>query len=134
MKKLITIICLLFIANSSFGKVRFVRATFHGDASSQVTIGWDQESSRAQLLEYALVESFESKIGHKIDRRKCAKGMHNNFVRLTGLEANTKYYFRIKDKEGYSNLYMYKRLQTTSIQSFHLSLVAILEQTETSEY
>lgn len=103
---LIAISC-TFIQFSLFSKVRFVRAMFNADASTALTIGWDQVSGKDQILLFDTLAPSDLNYGNsrKPDVITAAKGMHTSFVRLTGLKPDTRYYFVIKDSEGYSRTF-----------------------------
>lgn len=95
-----------------FGSVKYVRVMFSGDASSTATIGWHQSSGDFQLFLYDstsyanndyLMSATEVKSNH-------SKGMFNHFVELEYLQPNTRYYFRIKDSENYSEEFYFTTL------------------------
>jgi hypothetical protein len=105
--KIILTLTLFQFSALVFAESRFVRAVFNSDASKALTIIWDQKSGNNQVLLYDTLSptdlNFRFYAAVSIARQ--AKGMNNQIVRLNGLKPNTRYYFCIKDSEGYSRVY-----------------------------
>jgi len=122
--RIILLISTLFFTVFGNSKVRFVRAMFNIDASNSVTIAWDQVSGENPEFYFDTVNPIDFNFTYKqlIDRRTLAKGMHNQFVRLTGLLPNKRYYFNIKDSEGYSKTYYVSTVPNSP--EFSISLIA----------
>ncbi|MEY4906088.1 MAG: hypothetical protein RLZZ292_3903, partial [Bacteroidota bacterium] len=82
------------------------RCSWRDNPATSMVVGWDQESGNDPVFYYGMTDfgANQSKytLSRKPDRIQKAKGMTNCFVRLTGLQANTVYYFVIKDSEGVS--------------------------------
>lgn len=88
-------------------KSNFVRAIFNKNASNQLTIAWNQMSGENVEFWFDTIKPNDLNFTYKqlIDKITVAKGMRTHFVRLSGLKPNTKYYFSIKDSEGFSRIY-----------------------------
>lgn len=100
--------CFLLVASQyALASVRFVRAVFNSDASNSVTIIWDQVSGDNPVLLYDTLYPKDLNFGYSaaISTSRNAKGMNNQFVRLTGLKADQQYFFCIKDSDGYSRIF-----------------------------
>lgn len=97
-------------------EVRFVRVMFNSNASSEAVIGWDQLSGRATSLLYGeeKANDYNFANGDSSFLINSAKGLHSHFIRLTGLKANQRYYFAIKDSEGYSKIYYFSTVPNTA--------------------
>lgn len=82
------------------------RCMWREDPATTMVIGWDQISGHSPVLYYDEIDFGEQAQAYRYqkqpDRYIQAKGMNNQFVRLTGLRPNTVYYFVIKDSEGTS--------------------------------
>lgn len=113
--RFIVLITLIFSSTTTFGKVNYVRAMFNADASTQITIGWNQLSGKnSQFLFDTIIPADLNFIkSNAISKITFAKGMHNHFVRLSGLKPNCKYYFIIKDSEGISIVYNFSTVPGT---------------------
>jgi hypothetical protein len=97
----------MLCAQEGLSAIRFVRSVFNSTASSAVTVIWDQVSGDAPQFLYDTVHpaDFNFRFSASISSTNTGKGMQNTIVRLNGLKANTRYYFCIKDSEGYSRVY-----------------------------
>lgn len=82
------------------------RATWREDPATTMVIGWDQLSGSDPVLYYDVSDRAQQYAAYKYSKRPdvslIAKGMNNQYVRLSGLQPNTVYYFVIKDSEGVS--------------------------------
>ena len=96
------------LENSSTDKYRIM---FNTDPSTEATIGWGQVYGTNQKVCYDT--------NPDADWNNCPNAispfrsidylsMHNQFVKLTGLIPDTKYYFVIKDSEGISERFWFK--------------------------
>lgn len=105
LKALIVFFCSLTVL--SYAEVRFVRVVFNSDASKSLTILWDQISGENPTLLYGtnIPNDLNFEFSAAISTKNTAKGMHTHVVRLNGLKPNTKYFFSVKDSEGYSKVY-----------------------------
>jgi acid phosphatase type 7 len=104
----LTIALLAFITHASFVEAATARyrCMWRDDPATTMVIGWDQVSGHSPELFYDVVDFGQQVSAYRNSllpqRVVVAKGMHNHFVRLTGLHPNTVYYFIIKDSEGTS--------------------------------
>lgn len=82
------------------------------DPSTTMVIGWDQMSGSDPIFYYDLIDQGRNINAYRMSKRPdlvvSAKGMNNNFVRLSGLQPNTVYYFIIKDNEGVTMRYSFR--------------------------
>ncbi len=93
---------------------RRYRCIWNNDPATTMTIGFDQYDDggvfggnpSAPVLYYDVVDQGTNEAAYAnskgVDRMQSHKGMDNNFVRLTGLQPNTRYYFIIKDDQNTS--------------------------------
>ena len=99
----------LIICHTSFAKSRFVRVMFNSNACKEATIIWDQ--NRGQFLGLVIDTTkknlFSKNEFLELSSDNRAKGMHTCIIRLKNLESNKRYYFSIKDSEGYSRVYYF---------------------------
>ena len=98
---------LIIYVSPAYSKVNFVRAMFNKDASKQITVAWNQLSGEKAEFYFDTVLPTDLNFSYKklIDKTVQAKGMKTHFVRLSDLKPNQRYYFSIKDSEGYSMVY-----------------------------
>ncbi len=102
------------------------RLTWRGDTSTTMVIGWNQVRGTNPVVYYGTTD-FGSNyasypLNKAVDRTTSSKGMNNNYARLTGLQANTAYYFVIKDSEGVSERFWFKT--APSDPNTRLSIIA----------
>ncbi len=90
----------------AFAKTDKYRLMWREDPATTMVIGWNQVSGSRPVVRYDVVDHGMQADAYAFakmpDRVVWAKGMHNHFVRLTGLQPNTVYYFVIEDSEGVS--------------------------------
>lgn len=89
-----------------------IRVMFVDDPSITMTIGWQHYSDGAdeeEFLAYDTVDHGQDVNAYthhiKVQRRTDYKGVKTSFVKLDGLDANTRYYFVIKNEFGVSKRY-----------------------------
>ncbi|WP_417198165.1 T9SS type A sorting domain-containing protein [Bizionia sp.] len=82
------------------------------DPATTITVAWNQISGSNASVYYDTVDhgtDFNAYTFNKtVDRETSAKGMTNQFARLSGLLPNTIYYFLIHDSEGVSQQFWFK--------------------------
>lgn len=102
------------------------RLMLRTDPASSTVIGWNQVSGSGATVYYGTVDqgtAWASYSNNKtIDKSISYLGMNNCFARLTGLQANTVYYFVIKDSEGTSQRFSFKTLPNSP--TTRLSIIA----------
>ena len=108
MKEIILFITCLLVFNAN-GKTRFVRVVFSGDASTTATVIWDQKRGQFMGFYMDTVEPFKNRYRQEIQltSKNNWKGMSNCLVELKNLRPKTKYYFTIKDSEGFGRTYYF---------------------------
>lgn len=104
--RLSILIFLVGMSFQTFAKTEKYRCMWRSDPATTMTIGWNQLSGNHPTLYYDIYDHGSDAQAYSWsqnpDRSVTAKGMNNQFVRLTGLQPNTVYYFMIVDSEGIS--------------------------------
>lgn len=92
-----------------FSSVNYVRVMFNSDASKEATIAWNQLSGSNSIVHFGTIKPSEFNFSDStcVIASNGAKSMNTQFVRLSSLLPNQKYYFSIKDSEGYSRIYYF---------------------------
>jgi hypothetical protein len=96
--------------NASSDKIRLV---WHGDASSEITIAWDQLRGENPVVYYGKDDEERDHSSYPNSQNPTRKtigyrGMNTHFARITGLQPDQKYYFVIKDSESISPRFWFK--------------------------
>ena len=103
---------LLLITTLGFANNDKYRIMLMDDPSTTITIGWNQVTGTAPIVYYDTVDHGTNHLlytnNQAVDRSVSFKGMDNQFVRLTGLTANTNYYFIIKDSNSTSQRFWFR--------------------------
>ncbi len=88
------------------------RLSLRGNPATSIVIGWNQVSGSNARVYYGTTDygtNYNSYPNSAAPSRTSSyKGMNNNFVRLTGLQPNTAYYFVIRDSQGTSRRLWFK--------------------------
>ncbi len=88
------------------------RLVWNDDPTSTITVAWNQIGGKNPIVLYDTEDfgrkDWKYKLQQKPQHTKEKYGMFTNFVKLTNLEADKKYYFVIKDSEGVSERYWFK--------------------------
>ncbi|MFK7787092.1 MAG: FN3 domain-containing metallophosphoesterase family protein [Crocinitomicaceae bacterium] len=131
-RKLVLIVAILASFNS-LAHVNYVRVMFNSNASYEATIAWNQLSGENPSLQYGSVKPNEFNFSDSvsIETSNSAKSMNTHFARLTNLQPNQKYYFSIKDSEGYSVIYYFSTVP--DIPTERLSFIAGGDSRDISE-
>lgn len=99
---------------------------WRNDPATTMVVGWNQISGERTVLYYDTQNKGGNPLNYthsqKADRIVEAKGMKNHFVRLTGLQPNTVYYFLIADSEGCSKAMSFQTAPDQAVD--RLSIVA----------
>ena len=120
MKYLIITCLLFFIFQDVSAKARFVRVTFGLNPSNDASIIWDQ--NRGEFLGLYIdtvdpsVNRFRTEL--KLSAKNVTRGMKNHIVRLKDLKPNTRYYFTIKDTEGFGRTYYFSTVSDSPNERF----------------
>ena len=119
--KYLIIGCLsFFIFQNVSAKARFVRVTFGLNPYNEASIIWDQ--NRGEFLGLYLdtvdpsVNRYRTKL--ELSAKNSARGMKNHIVRLKDLKPNTRYYFTIKDTEGFGRTYYFSTVSDSPNERF----------------
>ncbi len=125
MKKLTSLLVFLMAFGQIYCSNDKYRLVIANDPATTVTIGWNQISGTDPVVYYDTVDygtNYSSySFSHAVDRSVYFRGMHNKFVRLSGLTPNKAYYFVIHDSEGTSDRYWFK---TAPADLSRLSIIA----------
>ncbi|MEH6458286.1 DNRLRE domain-containing protein [Chitinimonas sp. JJ19] len=106
-------LCLgLALASQAEAAVKNVRVVWEANPSSEAIIGFSRSGSAASSGQYvkygsSTTESSWQNSGTAI-KRTFKSSLDNYFVRLTGLSANTEYYFRACDSTGCTEPYFFR--------------------------
>ena len=119
-------ICILLVINFySFASNDKYRLTLRDNPSSSIVVGWNQISGNNATVYYGTTDygtDYQRYPNFKAPQRIVNyKGMNNQFARLTGLSANTSYYFVIRDSQGVSQRMWFK---TAPNDNSRLSFIA----------
>ncbi|MBG6130075.1 chitodextrinase [Aquimarina sp. EL_43] len=102
------------------------RLTWRDNTSTTMVIGWNQVRGTNPVVHYGTTDFGSNAASYPfsktVDRAVSSKGMNNNYARLTGLQADTAYYFVIKDSEGVSKRFWFKT--APSDPNTRLSIIA----------
>jgi hypothetical protein len=102
------------------------RCMWRESPSTTMVIGWDQISGEDPIIYYDVIDFGKQVTAYRKSQRPdriiVAKGMNNHYVRLSGLQANTVYYFVIKDSQGISDRMSFKTTPASS--RARLSIIA----------
>ncbi|WP_442265822.1 fibronectin type III domain-containing protein [Tenacibaculum sp. ZS6-P6] len=125
MKKILSLVILLLVGfnlNASNDKYRL---TLRGNPATSIVIGWNQISGSNPQVYFGTTDYGTNYSNYPYSaspsRTSFYKGMNNHFVRLTGLNPNTAYYFVIRDSEGVSKRLWFK---TATSDNSKLSFIA----------
>jgi len=122
------IICMMLMSGflESYANTDKYRIMWRDNPSTTMVIGWNQVSGSNPVVYYGTIDNgtdwsayADSKAA---DRAVVYKGMNNHFVRLSGLKADQRYYFVIKDSEGTSERFWFKTAPDDP--SVRLSIIA----------
>lgn len=114
---LLTLILLIFSActhtspkpkDVSSDKYRLI---WNDNPMTTMTIAWNQYNGNPTLY-YGLTSQTKNKVN--ISRQTKYRGMHNNFVRLQNLKADSQYYFKVCTEQNCSELMYFKTAPSTN--------------------
>lgn len=116
----------IFINNIAFAKMDKFRCIWRDNPSTTMTVAWNQVSGANPILYYGTSDNGTSTEQYANNKQPSkvvrAKGLNNNFVRLTNLQPNTKYYFVIKDSNSKTKRFWFQTAPNTP--SERLSILA----------
>ncbi len=129
-----TFLLLLALMSSDFlqAATQRYRCIWNDDPATTMTVGFEQYndglfgSPSAATLYYDVVNHGANEAAYAnskgVDRIEGYKGMDNNFVRLTDLQPNTRYYFIIKDDQNTSPVLFFET--APNVPTERLALIA----------
>jgi len=125
MKKIFTLIFVIFLVAQTQASNDKYRLTLRGNPATSIVIGWDQTSGSNPTVYFGTTDYGANYSNYpntrNPDRVVSYKGMNNHFARLTGLQPNTAYYFVIRDSQGTSERFWFK---TAPADNSRLSFIA----------
>lgn len=106
---------------------------FNSDASKEATIAWNQLSGENPVVYFSTSKPGEFNFSDSalVVSSNSAKSMNTHFAELKNLRANQKYYFSIKDSEGYSVIYYFSTVP--DVPTERLSFIAGGDSRDLSE-
>ncbi len=135
MKRILPLLALIFVLEMSFANTRRYRCVWNNDPSTTMTVGFEQyddspfdpfDDEGDPAFYYDVVNHGQDAsmyaFSQAVDRIQDHKGMENNFVRLTGLQPNTRYYFMIVDDQGASSVMFFET--SPDVPTQRLSIIA----------
>jgi len=88
------------------------RVMWRDDPATTMVIGWNQISGNNPVVHYGTIDHGTNWSAYpnsaNVSRSVNSYSMDNRFVRLTGLQPNTAYYFVIRDNQGISRRLWFK--------------------------
>ncbi|MGB1207154.1 MAG: Ig-like domain-containing protein [Chitinophagales bacterium] len=128
MKGLIQLVTILlfFAIQESQAITNKYRLMWRDNPATTMTIGWNQVSGNEATVYYGTndfgTDWTQYPLQKNVDRTLAYRGMQNKFAHLSDLQANTAYYFVIKDSEGTSQRFWFKTAPDS--QEERLSIIA----------
>ena len=119
--KYLIIGCLsFFIFQNVSAKARFIRVTFGLNPANEASIIWDQNRGEFLGLYLDTVDPSVNRYRTKLELSaiNSTRGMKNHIVRLKDLKPNTRYYFTIKDTEGFGRTYYFSTVSDSPNERF----------------
>jgi len=117
---------ILSVSTTTIAVTNKYRLMLRNDPATSNVIGWNQVSGNNATVYYGTTDfgtNWASYPSNKtIDRQISYAGMNNCFARLSGLQANTVYFFVIRDSEGTSQRFSFKTLPNSP--TTRLSIIA----------
>ncbi len=111
-KNLFLGVVFLLFTSTIFANTGRYRLMFNNDPATEITIGWEQISGSNQKVYFGLQDHGTNRNDYSDSiapyRSTVYQGMNNQFAVLSGLQANTVYYFVIGDSEGTSERYWFR--------------------------
>ncbi len=93
--------------------------------ATAITVGWNQISGSNPVVYYDTTDHgtdyTQYSLSKTVDRSTNFRGMNNSFARLSGLTANTTYYFIIRDSEGSSQRFWFKTAPDDNSRLFFIA-------------
>lgn len=125
MRFLIFLITVIFYSKEVYSTTGRYRLIVVNDPSTTITIAWDQTSGTNPIVYYDTVDHGMNHLLYNfsktVDRTVVAKGMNNNFARLSSLIPNTNYYFVIRDSQGTSQRIWFRTAPNDNSRLFFIA-------------
>lgn len=126
MKHIIVIIAFLLSSECLVANTDSYRIMWRADPATSMVIGWNQINGSNAIVYYDTVDHGVNSAAYansqSVDHTVSAYGMDNKFVRLSGLQANTIYYFIIEDNNSTSQRMYFQT--TPNVRTERLSFLA----------
>ncbi len=116
-----------------YANVNYVRIMFNSDASHEATLAWNQISGEKPIVYFGTIKPNEFNFTDStlVTESNSAKSMNTHFAQFSNLQPNQKYYFSIKDSEGYSVIYYFSTVP--DVPTERLSFIAGGDSRDRSE-
>ena len=133
MLRILFLLLFFGISVSSHAAINYVRVLFNSDASTEATIAWNQLDGESPVLWFDTIRpaDFNFSDSAVVVRSNRAKSMHTHFVELRDLLPNQRYYFSVKDSQGYSRIYYFST--SPNVPTERLSFIAGGDSRDLSE-
>ncbi len=110
---LLSILTVLALAMSTTGiiaKTDKYRLIWNSSPESSITVGWCQKDGENPRVHYGEANNGDQELplSHGVDRKSTHHKIESRFARLTGLKADTLYYFVIRDSNSESRRFSFK--------------------------
>ncbi len=116
----------LLVSVLCFANTDKYRGILNNSPATTFTIAWNQIDGNNPVVYFDVIDhgtNWQSYANNQTpDKVVAARGMQNNFVRLTGLQPNTAYYFVIKDSNSTSARFWFKT--APDVPNERLSIIA----------
>lgn len=124
--KSLLLMTLWMLATVSEATTDKYRIMWRDNPATTMVIGWNQVSGSNASVHYGISDFGTNWSAYpntaNVSQSNNSFGMSNQFVRLTGLQPNTAYYFVIRDSQGTSNRFWFKT--TPDVNTERLSFIA----------
>jgi len=126
LRKFTMLMAVLLVCLNANASVDKFRVMFNGNASYEATVGFNTVNGNNPILYYSTsyintnqLSNYDSKAP---DASNSYITLETNFVRLSNLAANTKYYFVIQDSNSTSDVYYFETVSDNPLD--RLSIIA----------
>lgn len=116
-----SLLLFLLLSLPLLATTRRYRLMFNNDPSTEITVGWEQQSGSNPVVYFDTVDHGTDYMSYANSqtpyRQVNYMGMDNRFAKLTNLQPNTVYYFLIWDSEGTSQRYWFRTCPNTNTET-----------------
>ena len=107
---LLTVLALAMSTTGVLAKTDKYRLIWNSAPESSITVGWCQKDGKNPRVHYGEANNGDQELplSHGVDRKSTHHKIESRFARLTGLKADTLYYFVIRDSNSESRRFSFK--------------------------